>query len=529
MRITASQPQHIGVATILSHFLILLALLHTSSTTRAQELVELKLEKSNKIVVKLMFRNGSISDPVGKEGLTSTTANLMTGGAAGGRSYSDIQDTLYPWAASYGAAVDKEVSVFTFQVPVDFANPFYPILRDVILNPSFEANDFERIKTNQQNYVDQVIRASSDETYSKMALEDFLFRGSNYQHMKQGKSASVKSITLDDATQHYRRVFTRKNLTIGIAGNYSPEFLRQLKADMAKLPETAPSIPSPGIARTPKGIEVEIISKEGAFGSAIFMGAPLKLTRASDEFAALMVANSWMGEHRKSYSRLYQKIRETRAMNYGDYSYIEWYNQGGGNQLPPSGVPRASNYFSIWIRPVQIATQLKSQYEELANITVGHAHFALRMAIREFDLLLKNGMSQEDFEATRVFLRSYTKLYAQSPAAQLGWLLDSRFYGREDYLKELDALLEKLTIEDVNAALRKHWQTKNMFVTIVTDASEAEPLAKNLRENLPSPMSYSNLMKSGLPKDVLKEDDEVARYKLNIQSVKIVPSADTFK
>ena len=36
----------------------------------AQEVVELKMAQSNKIVVKFMFRNGSICDPAGKEGLT---------------------------------------------------------------------------------------------------------------------------------------------------------------------------------------------------------------------------------------------------------------------------------------------------------------------------------------------------------------------------------------------------------------------------------------------------------------------------
>ncbi|MGE5810879.1 MAG: hypothetical protein ACM339_05215 [Ignavibacteria bacterium] len=43
------------------------------------------------------------------------------------------------------------------------------------------------VKVNQQNYADQVIRASSDEDYSKMALEDLLFRGTNFGHMVQGK------------------------------------------------------------------------------------------------------------------------------------------------------------------------------------------------------------------------------------------------------------------------------------------------------------------------------------------------------
>jgi zinc protease len=42
-------------------------------------------------------------------------------------------------------------------------------------------------------------------------------------------------------------------------------------------------------------------------------------------------------------------------------------------------------------------------------------------------------------------------------------------------------------------------------------------------------MSYSNLVKSGLPADVLAEDDEVAVYQLNIKKVNIVQSAETFK
>jgi len=495
----------------------------------AMEVTELKLENSSKVVFKVRFVNGSIADPAGKEGLTYATAALMANGGAGGMSYSEIQDTLYPWAASYGVKVDKQVTTFTFQVPADVAGDFYPVMKAVLLEPGFDAKDFERVKKNQQNYVDQVIRASSDEDYSKMALEHLLFRGGNMAHMVQGNSASVEGITLDDVKAHYANAFTRNNVSLGIAGNYENGLLRKLKSDLAKLPKADFEAPKPSKARMPEGIEVEIIAKDGAFGSAIFTGAPLGITRADDEFAALMVANSWMGEHRKSYSRLYQKIRETRSMNYGDYSYIEWYDNGGRFQLPPSGVPRASNYWSIWIRPVQIASQLKAQYEELSDVTVGHAHFALRMAIREFDLMIENGMSAEDFEATRTFLRSYTRLYAQSPGEQLGWLMDSKFYGRANYLAELDKLLADVTLEQVNAALRKHWQTKNMFVTIVTDRSEAQPLAASLIGNLASPMSYSELVRSGLPEDVLAEDEAVAVYPLNVRKVTIVDSADTFR
>ncbi len=508
-----------------------LAILVLIVATQAQaiDVVELKQNNSNKVVFKIRFENGSIADPADKKGLTYATASLMTQGGAGGVSYADLQDKMMPWAAFYGAMVDKQVTTFTFQVPVDFVDEFYPLVKNVLLAPDFSEQDFKRVMKAQQNYVDQVVRALSDENYSKFALEDQLFRSGNMQSLKQGTSASVKGISLDDIKTHYRKAFTNNNVTIGIAGNYSDALLGQLKADVAKLPDFEYESVTPSKANTADGIEVEIIAKDGAFGSAIFTGAPLPITRANDEFAALMIANSWMGEHRKSYSRLYQKIRQTRSMNYGDYTYIEWYSAGGSNQLPPSGVPRASNYWSIWIRPVQIASQLKSQYQELADVSIGHAHFALRLALREFDLLIKNGMGEADFEATKTFLRSYTKLYAQSPAQQLGWLMDSRFYGRTDYLAELDSLLKNTTLQQVNAAIRKYWQTENLFVTIVTDASEAQPLADSLINNTPSPMSYSDLVKSGLPAEVLAEDDEVAVYPLNIKKVTIVQSADTFK
>jgi zinc protease len=495
----------------------------------SQDVIELKMPKSNKIVIKLMFKNGSICDPKGKEGLTELTTSLVTEGGTKDMTHSQITDKIYPWSASYYASADKEVTVFTFEVPKTFLDQFYPIIKGLMLTPSFTQDDFDRVKSNQQNYVDQVIRASSDEEYSKKALEDFLFRGTNYQHLTSGTTQGLKSITLEDVKSQYKNFFTRTNITIGIAGNYTAEFLSKLKSDMNALSPVQAVIPAPGKAKMPDGLNVEIVSKDNALGSAIFAGFPMDITRAKDDFAALMVANSWLGEHRKSYSRLYQKIREARSMNYGDYTYIEWYENGGGNMLPASGVPRSSNYFSIWIRPVQTAKGLKSQYPELSDISIGHAHYALRMVLKEMDALIQKGMTQENFDLTRDFLRSYMKLYIQSPERQLGFLMDSHFYGRKDYIMEMDKLLANLKLADVNNAIKKYWQTKNMDILIVTDKSEAEPLAKSLKENAPSPMSYSNTLKSSLSNDILEEDKTVEKYPMPVKNVTIVNSDDTFR
>ena len=509
--------------------LFILALLAGTIQVWASEVVELKLQKSNIIVVKLMFKNGSSSDPTNKEGLTELTANTVAEGGTTALKSTEISDMIYPWAASYFVTVDKEVTIFTFSVHKDHLDKFYPIIRDLMLSPRFDPEDFKRVKSNQQNYIDEVIRTSSDEEYSKKALESFLFRGSKYEHPVSGTSAGVTSCTIDDIKSHFKSYFTRNNLTIGIAGNYNDSFLNTLKADMEKLPELKITLPGPVIPRMPNGIEVEIISKDNALGSAIFAGFPMNITRSNDDFAALMIANSWLGEHRKSYSRLYQKIREQRSMNYGDYTYIEWYNNGGGNMLPRPGYPRSSNYFSIWLRPVQTAKGLKGQYEELKDIEVGHAHFAIRMALSEMDKLISNGMTAQDFELTRTFLRSYIKLYAQSAEQQLGYLMDSRFYGRKNWLSEADQLLAGCTLEKVNAAMKKYWQTNNMFITIVTDKSETVPLARSLRDNLNSPMTYSNVLKGVLPASILQEDENVKSYPMRVTNVNIVESNDVFR
>jgi len=506
--------------------LIIISLVITR--VEAQEIVELRKSKSNKVILKYMFNAGSMMDPKGKEGLTALTVRLISDGGSTPYSKSEIDDLLYPMSAGYNATVDKEVSVFTFEVHIDFIEKFYEIVSGLIYSPAFDEKDFERIKSNQLNFVKQRIKSSSDERYSKIALEDLLFRNTSYQHMLPGTVSGLGNITLIDVKDHYNKLFTRDNLMIGLAGKYSSDFAKKVLADTKKLPTLKSKLPEAPEVNGLDGIEVEIIEKVNALGSAIYVGFPLAVTRADDEFAALMVANSWLGEHRKSYGQLTQKIRGKRSMNYGDFTYIEWYKDGRIYLLPQPHVPRNANYFSLWIRPVQIGEQLRTQYPELADIEIGHAHFALRMALREIDMLAQNGMSREDFELTRQFLKSYTKLYTLTLEKELGYLMDSRFYGRNDYIRELDKLLEELTLEDVNKATKKYFQIDDMYVCIVTDDSEAATLAESLLKNNTSPMSYSNSVKEGLSQDILNEDKEVSDFMLNIKSVTIIKSEETF-
>ena len=65
-------------------------------------------------------------------------------------------------------------------------------------------------------------------------------------------------------------------------------------------------------------------------------------------------------------------------------------------------------------------------------------------------------MSPADFEATRSFLLNYSKLWVQTLPRRLGYAMDGRFYGRNDLVTELAERLPRLTVEQVNAAVRRH-------------------------------------------------------------------------
>ncbi len=90
----------------------------------------------------------------------------------------------------------------------------------------------------------------------------------------------------------------------------------------------------------PKGLEVTIVEKP-ADATAISMGFPIDVTRRDDDFYALAVANSYLGEHRTFNGKLMQDLRGKRGLNYGDYSYIEDFIQEGDEHVPHPQQPAA--------------------------------------------------------------------------------------------------------------------------------------------------------------------------------------------
>jgi zinc protease len=251
-----------------------------------------------------------------------------------------------------------------------------------------------------------------------------------------------------------------------------------------------------------------LIDKPNADASISF-GHPLDVQRGDPDFYALALVNSWFGEHRNSASHLFQVIRDARGLNYGDYSYIEAFPQGGFRQLPPTNVSRRSQLFQIWIR----------------TLPNDHAHFALRAAHRELVDLVQNGMTAEEFELTRDFLKKYVLHYAVTTQQRLGYAIDDQFYGLDKaHLERFAAELDALTLEQVNQAIQRHFDPENLKIVIVT--GEAERLREAIVADQPATIEYPS------PKSdaVLAEDKLIGAHKLGIPAtnVTVVPVDEMF-
>ncbi|HEY0378812.1 MAG TPA: pitrilysin family protein [Pyrinomonadaceae bacterium] len=468
----------------------------------------LQPNRSPLVSFRILFMTGSAADPEGKEGVAALTAAMLAGGGSRQMSYDQIQDAFYPMATDFDYQIDKEMTVFNGTTHVDNLDRYYLIINQMLLDPGFRPDDFTRLKTDAINFLKVSLREANDEELGKEQLYNTIYAGHPYGHHNMGTLTALEKLTLDDVRACYKSNYTRANLVLGMAGGYPPAFVRRIEADFAKLPAgraVKVDYDAPTLAQ---GMRIEIVKRDTR-STAISLGFPLEVTRKDKDWPALAVVASYFGQHRSSNSHLYQRLRELRGLNYGDYAYIEYFPRGMFQFQPDPNLGRQQQIFQIWIRPVEPE----------------NGHFTLRAALYEYDKLVRDGMSKETFEATRDFLLKNINILTSTQDAALGYALDSRYYGMQDFNTYMRERLSRLTLEDVNNAVRRYLKSDRMRVVMIT--KDAEALRDAIIKNTPSPIKYN----SPKPDDVLREDKVIQEYAINVkpEDVVVVPVERVFQ
>lgn len=468
----------------------------------ALRIVEDRVANDPIVNLRVVFLAGSSADPPGKEGITALTARLMAEATAD-LDAAALADALFPMAAELSVQVDKDATVFVGRVHKDHEAAFLKILGDVLTRPRLDAVDFARLRDEQQAFLASTLRTGNDEALQREALELMIYDGDRltgrdvsaprhpYGWTMGGTVAGLSAITLDDVRSWRDAVFTVDRAVVGIGGGASDALAGQLKAVVSTLPTHGPAIAEATPPSPPSSSRILIVEKPSA-GTAISVGfAVPTLSRAHPDWPAMKLAETYFGEHRNLIGHLFHSMREVRGLNYGDYAYVEHFVEQPGGTFERLNIPRRTQYFSMWIRPVQHQTRL----------------FALRMTGFELSRFVEQGIPDDAaFERVRGFVAGYWKSKSQEPMRRLGYAMDAAIAGQGTDPESLLRRIEGLTRADVTAAIRRHLRADRLAWTVVTE--DAAPLVEALRQKTPATMTYTG----AVPPAVLEEDKAISAF-----------------
>ncbi len=470
--------------------------------------VKLPSPGSPLITIRLVFQVGAADDEPGKEGLADLTSAMLGEGGTLERTRAQVLDALYPMAASIQAYGDKDTMVFVGTVHRDNLDRFADLLADQVLQPRFSEDDFARLRQDALDAIRKTLRGNDDEELGKEALATLMYAGHPYGHPTSGTVAGLTAITLADVRRCYAEHFTQDRLIVGVAGGYPEGFPEAYAARFRGLPARGKARPPLPPTPVRSGMQMLLVDKP-ALGDAISLGESIDVTRSDDDFYPLVLAASYLGEHRTFTGVLMLAMRQQRGLNYGDYAYVESFVQDGWSTFPLPNLPRRQQHFEIWLRPV----------------APHNAGFAIRQALYETDKLIRDGIPEQGFASTRDFLLNYVNLWTQDGSRRLGYAIDAVLYGK-DIVAELKARLPTMTKADVDRAVRTHLSTARLAVAVVGDGMHA--LGQALASGKATPIVYDT---KDTPADVLEEDKVIESYPLPLSAdrIKIVSANHLFE
>lgn len=419
--------------------------------------------------VMLTFQVGSADDPTGSEGLASLTASLMQDGgvkAWKGMPALDragIQDRFQLAGASVYFTVEKQQTSLRLLAPASEIEGVAKLAVQMLVAPAFDNGQLKRLLNEAEEALAKQWPREDQEELGKAFLDYALFGPNHpYSHVEDGKISGLKKINAEGVRRFYEQHFTPDRLTVGLAGVVSPRLQSWMAGALTGLPKgksRPATIPAPPAAQ---GVELWIV--KGDFqGTGVHFGTPLSVTRAHPDFAALYLASTAFGKHRSFVGRLMRVVREERGLNYGAYSYVEDFPDGGRSLIPPTQAARSIQAFTLWGRPTPPE----------------NGCFLARQLWREANRLATEGLSEQEFSLAQSHLVGSLPELALSLDRQLGYATDSRFYGvKGDYLKSLSQQVSQLDRKTVNAAIAKYLRPSNF--RMVMTAADPESLKESL-------------------------------------------------
>ena len=390
------------------------------------------------VAFNLVVQAGSDHDPLSQSGIASMTADLIDEGTTT-KNALQISEAIESIGASFSTSSNLDGSFLTLSTLKKHLDQALAIYSDVIINPIFSEQDFERVRKQR---LAQLIQQRDQPVSIANNAYSYVLYGSNhpYGNNPSGTEASLGTMTTGDLKKFYSTNYRPNNATLIIVGDVK---MNEIAAQLSKAfanwrPAEAPAslIPAP---KSVDKMRVYLIDKPGAPQSEVRIGYPA-LARSTPDFFPVTVMNRLLGG--QFTSRINLNLRERHGFTYGARS--------GFNFLKGPGPFTASG-----------------------GIVTEKTDSALKEFLYEINLMRDKGMTASELDFVKKGAIGNFALAFETPSQIAGALQSIVLYGLpEDYFNRYLQNIEAVTLDDVQRVAKKYLDTSRMAVVVVGDLSK---------------------------------------------------------
>ncbi len=416
---------------LLQGYLMAATLLHTEINGVQVPIV---FEKDNRLpltTIEFIFRDsGSLAS--NKAGLVSLTANLLNEGTKKEGS-ANFAKELENRAIALSANSGKETFVFTLEAIKEQLPFAIKKLKELLQDPNYTEETFKKIVKKR---IATLIKKGDDFDYiASNGLKSLLFENSNMALPQLGTKKSIETLTLNDLKSFIDTHIFLNNLIVVAAGDFNETEIEKITKDVASILKKGEVAPIQKIVTSDKERSKE--QNEETKQAYIYFGAPYTMDvngsqRYIGKIASFILGSGGFG------SRLMEEIRVKRGLAYSAYSRFV--------------VNRTNSYFTGYLQ-----TKLENQENAVKSVKEVIANF------------VKNGVSKEELEAAKKFFLGSEPLRVETLNQRANRAFHEYYSGQGlGYSKKELALIEKLSLEDLNKFIKKHSEILKMSFFIVT-------------------------------------------------------------
>jgi len=396
------------------------------------------------IAVSIAFPAGSVYDPTDKPGLATFVSSLLDEGA-GDLSSEAFKQALEARAIRIGATADRDYITVSMTTLKENADEAFRLLGLVLAHPRFDAEAVERMRVALLASLKQ-----EDEQPNSVASKSWFatyFGTHPYAHSDSGTPSGVQAVTINDIKTFAADHMVRDRVKMSVAGDITEADLRRYVQQLfVSLPtKTVPVVSRPPEAAKPSS---SVIPRNEPAPVAMFgFAGPMRL---DPDFIPTFVANYILGGGGFS-SRLMDEVRDKRGLTYGISTYLADYKSS------------ALIVGSVQSEKSKISTALDVTKSELARFA-------------------NNGATAKELADAKTYLTGSYPLGLDSNV-KIARTLNA--YQRQgltpDYVEKRNALIQGVTLAQVNAMAKK-WYDPSKLVVVIAGTPEPAAAGQNQKQ-----------------------------------------------